>query len=93
MIFVARDGKCVGWVGMQDRTRTEAKDALVELKQAGVRRIAMVSGDRQAVATRVAAEIGCEEAKGDCLPQNKVEFVRAMKGQGLQGGGHRRRCR
>jgi cation transport ATPase len=28
------------------------------------------------VATRVAAEIGCEEAKGDCLPQNKVEFVR-----------------
>jgi len=34
------------------------------------------------VATRVAAEIGCEEAKGDCLPQNKVEFVRAVKAKG-----------
>jgi len=33
------------------------------LKTAGVRRIAMISGDRQAVATRVAAEIGCEEAQ------------------------------
>jgi Zn2+/Cd2+-exporting ATPase len=84
LIFVAQNGKCVGWVGLQDKTRAEAKDALAELKEAGVRRIAMISGDRQVVATRVAAEIGCEEAKGDCLPQNKVEFVRAMKLKGYK---------
>jgi Cd2+/Zn2+-exporting ATPase len=84
LIFVARDGKCIGWVGLQDQTRAEAKEALAELKEAGVRRIAMVSGDRQAVATRVAAEIGCEEAKGDCLPQNKVEFVRSVKAKGYR---------
>ena len=84
LIFVARNGQCVGWVGMQDKTRTEAKEALADLKEAGVRRIAMVSGDRHVVATRVAAEIGCEEAKGDCLPQNKVEFVHAMKSKGYK---------
>jgi Cd2+/Zn2+-exporting ATPase len=84
LIFVAQNGKCVGWVGMQDKTRAEAKEALAELKEAGVRRIAMISGDRQVVATRVAAEIGCEEAKGDCLPQNKVEFVRAVKAKGYK---------
>jgi Cd2+/Zn2+-exporting ATPase len=84
LIFVARDGHCIGWVGLQDQTRTEAAEALSELKAAGVRRIAMISGDRQAVATRVAAEIGCEEAQGDCLPQNKVEFVRAMKLKGYK---------
>jgi len=84
LIFVARDGKCIGWVGLQDKTRAEAKESLTELKEAGVRRIAMISGDRQPVATRVAAEIGCEEAKGDCLPQNKVEFVRAMKAKGYK---------
>jgi Cd2+/Zn2+-exporting ATPase len=84
LIFVARNGKCVGWVGMQDQTRAEAKEALTELKEAGVRRVAMVSGDRQVVASRVAAEIGCEEAKGDCLPQNKVEFVRAVKTKGYK---------
>jgi Cd2+/Zn2+-exporting ATPase len=84
LIFVARDGKCIGWVGLQDQTRAEAKESLAELKEAGVRRIAMVSGDRQAVATRVAAEIGCEEAKGECLPQNKVEFVRSVKAKGYR---------
>ena len=81
LIFVARDGRCIGWVGLQDQTRAEARESLVELKASGVRRIAMVSGDRQPVATRVAREIGCEEAKGECLPQNKVEFVRAVKEQ------------
>jgi Cd2+/Zn2+-exporting ATPase len=84
LIFVARNGQCVGWVGLQDKTRSGAKDALIELKAAGVRRVAMVSGDRQPVATRVAAEIGCEEAKGDCLPQNKVEFVHAVKKKGYR---------
>jgi Cd2+/Zn2+-exporting ATPase len=84
LIFIARNGQCVGWVGMQDKTRAEAKESLVELKENGVRRVAMISGDRQAVATRVAAEIGCEEAVGDCLPQNKVEFVRAIKLKGYK---------
>jgi Cd2+/Zn2+-exporting ATPase len=84
LIFVAQNGKCVGWVGMQDQTRAESKEALADLKAAGVRRIAMVSGDRHVVATRVAAEIGCEEAQGDCLPQNKVDFVRAMKAKGYK---------
>ena len=82
LIFIARDNKCLGWVGLQDQTRAEAREALVELKANGVRRIAMISGDRQAVATRVAREIGCEETKGECLPQNKVEFVRAFKAKG-----------
>ena len=84
LIFVARDGKCIGWVGLQDRTRSEARDALAELKESGVRRIAMISGDRQPVVSRVAQEIGCEEAKGECLPQNKVESVRGIKAKGYQ---------
>jgi len=84
LIFVARDGKCIGWVGLQDATRVEAKESLAELKDAGVRRVAMISGDRQPVAARVAAEIGCEEAKGECLPQNKVEFVRGIKSKGYR---------
>src|SRR5437867_1130604 len=79
LIFVARNGQCVGWVGLQDQTRGEAREALAGLKESHVRRIAMVSGDRPPVATRVAREIGCEEVVGDCLPQNKVEFVREMK--------------
>ncbi len=84
LIFVARDGRCIGWVGLQDQTRAEAREALAELRENGVRRIAMVSGDRQPVATRVAREIGCEEARGDCLPQNKVELVRSITAKGYK---------
>ena len=84
LIFVARDKQCVGWVGLQDQTRAEARESLAGLKESGVRRVAMISGDRQPVVTRVAAQIGCEEAKGECLPQNKVEFVHAVKGKGYR---------
>src|SRR5204863_9377986 len=59
-------------------------EALAGLKATGVRRIAMVTGDRQPVAARVAREIGCEEVVAECLPQNKVEFVRAIKTRGYR---------
>lgn len=84
LIFVARNGHCIGWVGLQDQTRAEARESLADLTHTGVRRIAIVSGDRQPVAIRVAKEIGCEEVVGDCLPQNKVEFVRKMKAKGYR---------
>ena len=84
LIFIARDKQCIGWVGLQDQTRVEAKESLAELKLNGVRRIAIVSGDRAPVATRVAHEIGCEEVVGDCLPQNKVDFVRQIRAKGYR---------
>ena len=84
LIFVAQGTQCIGWVGLQDQTRADARESLSELKDNGVRRIAMISGDRQPVATRVAKEIGCEEAQGECLPQNKVDFVRTVKAKGYR---------
>lgn len=84
LIHVARDGKYMGWVGLRDEVREEAKEALAALMQSGVRRIAMVTGDRQPVAARVAREIGCEEVVAECLPQNKVDFVRNMKARGYR---------
>ena len=82
LLFVARDGKCIGWVGLQDQTRAEAATALKELQETGIRRIAMVSGDRKPVAERVALEIGITEVVAECLPQDKVEYVRATKAKG-----------
>jgi Cd2+/Zn2+-exporting ATPase len=85
LIFVARNGRCIGWIGLQDQTRTEARESLAALtSQSGVRRIAMVTGDRQPVAARVAREVGCPDVVAECLPQNKVEFVRQMKSRGYR---------
>jgi len=84
LIFVARNGRCMGWVGLRDETRAEARESLGALQHSNVRRIAMVTGDRQPVAARVAKEIGCEEVVAECLPQNKVEFVRQIKSRGYR---------
>jgi Cd2+/Zn2+-exporting ATPase len=84
IVYVASGGKFIGWIGLQDQTRAEAKESLADLTLAGVRRIAMVSGDRQPVAARVAREIGCSEVMAECLPQNKVEYVRQMKARGYR---------
>ena len=82
LLFVAANGECIGWVGLQDQTRPEAAGAIQELRAAGIRRVAMVSGDRKPVAERVAQEIGIEEVVAECLPQDKVEYVRQTKAKG-----------
>jgi Cd2+/Zn2+-exporting ATPase len=84
MIHVSRNRNHLGWIGLQDQTRPEAAQALKELKDSGVRRIAMVSGDRQPVAARVAGEIGCEEVVAECLPQDKVAFVQSLRHKGYR---------
>ena len=84
LVFVARDGKCIGWVGMQDQIRSEARAALADLKKEGVRRISLVSGDRTPVAQRVGHEVGCDDIVGDCLPQDKVEFVHQIHAKGYK---------
>ncbi len=84
LLFIAREGQCVGWVGLQDQVRGEAAQAIRQLQEAGIRRIAMVSGDRKPVADRVAAEIGVPEVLAECLPQDKVEFVKASKAKGYR---------
>ncbi len=84
LLYVAKEGTFIGWIGLQDATRSEAKEALSDLLNSGVQRVAMVSGDRKPVATRVAAEIGCAEVVAECLPQNKVDFVSDLKKRGYR---------
>ena len=84
ILFVARNNQFIGWIGLQDETRAEAKESLAELSHSGVRRIAMVTGDRRPVAERVAKEIGCEEVIAECLPQDKVDFVALMRERGYK---------
>ncbi len=82
VIFVAQNGRYLGWVGLQDQVRPEAAAALKELSELNIKHLSMVTGDRASVAARVASEIGCKEFKAECLPQQKVEFVNAVKAAG-----------
>jgi len=81
-LFVARDSTCIGWIGLQDKTRPEAQQAVKELLDIGVKRITMLTGDRDEVANRVAAELGCTDFKAHCLPQDKLAIVEKIKEDG-----------
>jgi len=78
-LYVARDNKCIGWIGLQDKTRPEARNSVDQLREAGINRLIMLTGDREEVARRVAAELGCTEVKAKCLPQDKLAIVEKMK--------------
>ncbi len=84
LLYVAMDNKCIGWIGMEDRTRPEARKAVEDLGEMGMRRLVMVTGDRLAVAKRVAAEMGCNEVKADCLPQEKLNLVHQLQKEGYR---------
>jgi Cd2+/Zn2+-exporting ATPase len=81
-LYVAKDSHCIGWVGLQDKTRPEAQQAIKDLVSLGVRRITMLTGDRDEVANRVAAELGCSDYKAHCLPQDKLAVVERIKKEG-----------
>ena len=83
-IYIARAGTCLGWIGMTDRTRPEARKATEELAQLGIRNITMVTGDRWGVARRVAEELGCTDVVAECLPERKLELVEELKQKGLR---------
>jgi Cd2+/Zn2+-exporting ATPase len=79
VIYVARDGQLIGWVGMEDRTRDEAREAMSELRDLGVRGLIMVTGDKWSVARRVAGEMGCTDVQAEVLPAQKLEIVDGLK--------------
>ncbi len=81
-LYVAKDAVCMGWIGLQDKTRPEARNAVSELFDIGVKRVTMLTGDRDEVANRVAAELGCTDLKAHCLPQDKLSIVEQIKDDG-----------
>jgi len=81
-LYVAKDSQCIGWIGLQDKTRPEARRAVKELVEIGIKRVTMLTGDRNEVANRVAGELGCTDFRAQCLPQDKRAIVEQIKADG-----------
>jgi Cd2+/Zn2+-exporting ATPase len=81
-LYVARGQHVLGWIGLEDRTRSDARGAMDDLKEEGIKNLVMVTGDRWSVARRVAGEMGCTEVLAEVLPADKLELVDAVKAQG-----------
>jgi Cu+-exporting ATPase len=79
LVLVARDHRLIGAVAVQDTVRPEAEPAVKRLREQGIRRIAMLTGDHQAAAQAVAERLGIKEVQSELLPADKVEAVRQMQ--------------
>lgn len=77
-MLIRRGERYIGIIGMMDKPRPEAKETLKKLKELGISRMIMLSGDNQQVADNVAKEIGMTEARGGLLPEEKVAAVKDL---------------
>jgi Cd2+/Zn2+-exporting ATPase len=82
-LYLSADGQCIGWIGLQDKARPEAQQAVRELfEECRVGRVTMLTGDRGEVANRISAELGCTDYKAHCLPQDKLAVVEKIRQEG-----------
>jgi Cd2+/Zn2+-exporting ATPase len=72
----------LGAIGLMDTPREAARNAVARLRQLGIQRMIMLSGDHQRVAESVANQVGLDEVWGDLLPEDKVKSVGKLRDQG-----------
>lgn len=77
-VYVAVDRSFAGRIDVSDALKEDASRAVRELRELGIRRIAMLTGDTQTAAQRVAAELGIHEVHAGLLPEEKVELMETM---------------
>lgn len=79
-VYVAADGKYLGKILLSDKEKSNAKKALDDLKNAGIKKTVMLTGDREITAGQVAARLGIDEYRAELLPDNKVSALEALMG-------------
>jgi heavy metal translocating P-type ATPase len=78
-VLVGVDGHLVGGIVMGDHARDDAPALIASLRDAGIRHVAMVTGDRAAVADEVGSQLGLDKVYAEQSPEEKLEVVRAMQ--------------
>jgi Cd2+/Zn2+-exporting ATPase len=73
-----RDWEVVGYLAVADTVRPEAASAVAALRKVGIERIAMLTGDNDAVAQSIAAEVGITEVYSSLLPEHKVDVIQGL---------------
>ena len=81
VVHIAVDGVYAGQILIADRIKPGAAEAIAQLKNAGVRRMVMLTGDHHSVAEKVAGELGLDEYYSELLPSDKVTKVEELLAQ------------
>ncbi|MGY1423383.1 heavy metal translocating P-type ATPase [Bacillus cereus] len=82
-IFTAIDGKVAGVISIADQIREDAPRALAEMRENGIKKIIMLTGDNQHTAELVARKLNLDEYHAELLPEDKVAYVKKLKEKGF----------
>jgi len=85
IIHVAVDGTYMGHIVISDRERADAPAAIASLKNVGVSKVVMLTGDKRDVAEEIAAQMGITKVRAELLPQDKVSAVEGLLAQKTAG--------
>lgn len=86
VIYLACNGKYAGYIVIEDEVKADAPAAIRALKEVGVRKSVMLTGDADAVGKKVAQKLGLDQAYTELLPADKVDRVEAMLKQTSEKG-------
>lgn len=82
VLFVARDTRLIGVIGIEDPIRPKMKKTLNQLRRCGVDEIVMLTGDSKAVAAEVARDMDVDSYHAEILPEDKSRYVNELKQRG-----------
>ncbi len=83
LLYVARDGKLIGIIGMRDALRPEARDTLRQLKELGISRLVMLTGDHSRMAEAIKAELPeLDEVRAELAPEDKAAIIEQLHEEG-----------
>ncbi|HEY5646722.1 MAG: heavy metal translocating P-type ATPase [Gammaproteobacteria bacterium] len=78
-MIVRHGDRYLGVLGLMDTPRTAARGVVTRLRELGIQRMLMISGDNQRVAAAVARSVGIDEARGDLMPADKVATIKQLR--------------
>lgn len=78
-VLLVHNHTCVGAIAVADQIRPQAKEMIAQLKQNGIERVAMLTGDNERVAQAIAAEVGVDEVHAALMPDEKVERIKTLR--------------
>ncbi len=82
-VLVARDGRLVGALYLEDTPRTGVRETVQALRRQGIQRFGLITGDEVEAARQVATLAGIAEVQGSLLPEDKVRVVETLRDQDL----------
>jgi len=81
-ILVGHEARIIGGIGIADVLKADVHQSIQDIKKLGIKKVLMLTGDNQNVAQAISEGAGLDEIVADLLPEDKLEYIKKLKGQG-----------